>query len=70
MRYRFLTNYFFQAAGTFKRERIIVGRQGIHIKVEKQPKLLLNFCANNYLGIAHCTFSCRTGDHFMVVFQV
>uniref|UniRef100_A0A914X9E4 2-amino-3-ketobutyrate coenzyme A ligase, mitochondrial n=1 Tax=Plectus sambesii TaxID=2011161 RepID=A0A914X9E4_9BILA len=41
-----------EAAGTFKRERVIVGRQGINIKVENQPKTLLNFCANNYLGLS------------------
>uniref|UniRef100_A0AC35TWY2 Aminotran_1_2 domain-containing protein n=1 Tax=Rhabditophanes sp. KR3021 TaxID=114890 RepID=A0AC35TWY2_9BILA len=41
-----------QKAGTFKKERIIVGRQGVEIKVQNQSKTLLNFCANNYLGLS------------------
>lgn len=39
------------AAGTYKRERVIVTPQGTTIRVaDGQP--VLNFCANNYLGLA------------------
>jgi len=41
-----------QAAGTYKRERVIVGPQGMEIRVKNQSKPLLNFCANNYLGLS------------------
>jgi glycine C-acetyltransferase len=38
-------------AGLFKGERVIAGRQGAHVGlVEHEP--VLNFCANNYLGLA------------------
>lgn len=39
-------------AGTFKKERIIIGKQGVHIEVEGRKGKLLNFCANNYLGLS------------------
>src|SRR3954470_10240461 len=39
------------AAGTFKRERVILTPQGTTIRVaDGQP--VLNLCANNYLGLA------------------
>jgi glycine C-acetyltransferase len=39
------------AAGTYKRERVIVTPQGATIRVaDKKP--VLNLCANNYLGLA------------------
>src|SRR5437588_830291 len=41
------------SAGTFKRERIITSPQSARIRVaarDGQP--VLNFCANNYLGLA------------------
>jgi len=38
-------------AGTFKAERTIVSPQGAHIEVEGGREVL-NFCANNYLGLA------------------
>ncbi len=37
-------------AGTWKEEGVIEGKQGTEIKVG--DKTLLNFCANNYLGLA------------------
>ena len=40
-----------RAAGTYKRERIIVTPQGTTIRVA-DGKPVLNFCANNYLGLA------------------
>jgi glycine C-acetyltransferase len=40
-----------RAAGTFKRERVILAPQGTAIRVaDGQP--VLNLCANNYLGLA------------------
>src|SRR5688500_2453644 len=42
----------FQSAGTYKEERLIVGQQSAEIHVNGQPRPLLNFCANNYLGLS------------------
>ncbi|MGZ8509954.1 MAG: glycine C-acetyltransferase [Chitinophagaceae bacterium] len=39
-----------KAAGLYKKERIILGPQGAEIKVG--DKMVLNFCANNYLGLS------------------
>ena len=38
-------------AGTWKEERVLQGKQGTVITV--QDKKVLNFCANNYLGLAN-----------------
>lgn len=40
-------------AGTWKNERIISTSQSSHIQVEHSSNELLNFCANNYLGLAN-----------------
>ena len=40
-------------AGTWKNERVISTSQSAHIQVEHSNKELLNFCANNYLGLAN-----------------
>lgn len=40
------------ASGLFKRERIITSAQGPEITVEGSSKPVLNFCANNYLGLS------------------
>lgn len=39
-----------QSAGTWKEEKTITGKQGAEIEVDNQR--LLNFCGNNYLGLA------------------
>ncbi|MEI9866456.1 MAG: hypothetical protein WDN00_18255 [Limisphaerales bacterium] len=40
-----------RSAGTYKNERVIITPQGTTIRVaDGQP--VLNFCANNYLGLA------------------
>ena len=39
-------------AGLYKNERIIVSPQGAEIKVNT-GKEVLNFCANNYLGLSN-----------------
>ena len=41
-----------QEAGLYKNERIIESPQGAEIDVENTPGEVLNFCANNYLGLA------------------
>ena len=41
-----------QQAGLFKKERIILSAQGPVIRIEG-GKQVLNFCANNYLGLAN-----------------
>src|SRR6266571_2909808 len=40
-----------RAAGTYKRERVIITPQGTTIRVQ-DGKPVLNLCANNYLGLA------------------
>jgi glycine C-acetyltransferase len=40
-------------AGTWKTERVISTSQSSHIRVEHSTNDLLNFCANNYLGLAN-----------------
>ncbi|CAG0879859.1 unnamed protein product [Darwinula stevensoni] len=39
-------------AGTWKAERIITTKQGVEVGVQGQTKKMLNFCANNYLGLS------------------
>ena len=39
-----------EAEGLMKRERLITGAQGAHVRVGGRP--MLNLCANNYLGLA------------------
>ena len=39
-------------AGLYKNERVIESPQGAEIDVENTPGEVLNFCANNYLGLA------------------
>ncbi|XP_077590594.1 2-amino-3-ketobutyrate coenzyme A ligase, mitochondrial [Stigmatopora nigra] len=41
-----------RVAGTWKAERIITSKQGPHIKVDRSQNEILNFCANNYLGLS------------------
>lgn len=40
------------AAGTYKHERIITTAQKSVIGIEDSSQPLINFCANNYLGMA------------------
>ncbi len=39
--------------GTFKQERIITSSQQVEIQLEGNEQFVLNFCANNYLGLAN-----------------
>ncbi|XP_067943751.1 2-amino-3-ketobutyrate coenzyme A ligase, mitochondrial-like [Watersipora subatra] len=41
-----------RAAGTFKEERVITSKQDNLINVEGSQQQVLNFCANNYLGLS------------------
>lgn len=49
-----------EVAGLFKHERIIESPQNASIKVEQQS--VLNFCANNYLGLADHPELIKTGQ--------
>eukprot|EP01028_Stygiella_incarcerata_P008831 TRINITY_DN3978_c0_g1_i1.p1 TRINITY_DN3978_c0_g1~~TRINITY_DN3978_c0_g1_i1.p1 ORF type:complete len:441 (-),score=119.95 TRINITY_DN3978_c0_g1_i1:173-1330(-) len=40
-------------AGTYKRERVITSSQSAQITVQESEDPVLNFCANNYLGLAN-----------------
>lgn len=42
-----------KAAGTYKKERVITSAQDALITVEGRRDPVLNFCANNYLGLAN-----------------
>lgn len=41
-------------AGTYKSERVISSPQGATIQVKGRQGGLINFCANNYLGLSVC----------------
>lgn len=41
-----------QNEGTWKNERIINSAQGPHIHVLETERKVINFCANNYLGLS------------------
>lgn len=41
-----------KAAGTYKKERVITSQQKSQISVDGIPKKVINFCANNYLGLS------------------
>ncbi|MBN3314919.1 KBL protein, partial [Atractosteus spatula] len=41
-----------RSAGTWKSERVITSKQGPRISVEGSRGEMLNFCANNYLGLS------------------
>lgn len=41
-----------RAAGTWKAERVITTPQAASIRVQGRDRALLNFCANNYLGLS------------------
>ena len=43
-----------RAAGTYKEERVITSKQANFISVEGSERPVLNFCANNYLGLSVC----------------
>ncbi|XP_074082993.1 2-amino-3-ketobutyrate coenzyme A ligase, mitochondrial isoform X1 [Macrotis lagotis] len=41
-----------RGAGRWKSERILTSKQGPRVSVEGRPGVILNFCANNYLGLS------------------
>lgn len=41
-----------EAAGTYKKERLILSKQAAQIRVRESREPVLNFCANNYLGLS------------------
>lgn len=46
-------------AGTFKEERVITSKQDNLISVEGSQDQVLNFCANNYLGLSVSKGDCK-----------
>ncbi|TFK07299.1 signal recognition particle receptor subunit alpha [Platysternon megacephalum] len=50
-----------RGAGTWKSERVITSKQGPHIHVEGSRGEILNFCANNYLGLSSHPEVMRSG---------
>ncbi|XP_073448670.1 2-amino-3-ketobutyrate coenzyme A ligase, mitochondrial [Aquarana catesbeiana] len=55
-------------AGTWKKERIITSKQGAHITVEGSSTGILNFCANNYLGLSSHPEVIRAGHEALEKF--
>ncbi len=56
-------------AGTWKKERVITSPQAASIRVQKTHGDILNFCANNYLGLSvrsHALFSPPTNSYFLL----
>ena len=45
-----------KAAGTWKSERVITSKQDVSINVHGSQGQILNFCANNYLGLSVSIF--------------
>ncbi len=41
-----------KSSGTWKVERVITSKQDSHIYVEGKSDKVINFCANNYLGLS------------------
>lgn len=41
-----------RSAGTYKNERVITSPQRTVINIEGTSRSVINFCANNYLGLA------------------
>ena len=46
-----------RAAGTWKTERVITSKQDVSINVLGSEGKILNFCANNYLGLSVSIFA-------------
>uniref|UniRef100_A0A915L5S1 Aminotransferase class I/classII domain-containing protein n=1 Tax=Romanomermis culicivorax TaxID=13658 RepID=A0A915L5S1_ROMCU len=48
----FATRLLLQSTGTYKNERIITSKQGVSVNIKDRKEPVLNFCANNYLGLS------------------
>lgn len=58
-----------KAAGTYKNERVITSKQAVSVQVQGQSRPLLNFCANNYLGLSvtNCLLYLSTLPRVMIL---
>ena len=56
-----------EKAGLYKRERIIITPQGAEIKIQGGQEVI-NFCANNYLGLASHPRVIDAAKKTMVIF--
>ena len=52
-------------AGTWKTERVITSRQDVSIDVQGSKGKILNFCANNYLGLSVSKDSVRLTQYML-----
>ncbi len=52
-------------AGLYKTERIITSEQGPEIRVEGRDTPVLNFCANNYLGLSSHPFVVKAAHEYL-----
>lgn len=43
-----------KSAGTWKTERVITSAQSSLVSIAGSDEKMLNFCANNYLGLSVC----------------
>ena len=59
-----------RAAGTWKTERVITSKQDVSINVLGSEGKILNFCANNYLGLSVSifVFAYLVCDHYLFVY--
>lgn len=56
-------------AGTYKNERIISSPQKTVINIEGSSKSVINFCANNYLGMSVSVWEKKTHQIFQCIFS-
>lgn len=52
-------------AGLYKRERVITSHQGPEITVQGRAEPVLNFCANNYLGLSSHPSVINAAKHYL-----
>ncbi len=53
-----------KSAGTWKTERVITSEQAANVKVDGLDGEVINFCANNYLGLS---VSCLCDNIYVLI---